>query len=65
MPNGNILLEGKGVANAIITLRASFFLGPPIFPFLAQTMVDPSGHWQFEDEDVSGVRTRFYQATYP
>jgi hypothetical protein len=65
MPTGSILLEGKGVANAVLTIRASVFLGQPVFPFLGQTMVDPFGNWQFEDENVSGAPSRFYKATYP
>jgi CSLREA domain-containing protein len=64
-PNGNILLQGKGVANTTITIGALLFPSSSAFPPIGQAAVDPTGNWQFEDENVSGFARLFYKASFP
>ncbi len=62
-PNGDILLEGSGAANALLTIQASPDLTSQNFNPIGTTPIDSIGGWQFGDTDAHLFPQRFYRAT--
>jgi uncharacterized delta-60 repeat protein len=65
LPNGHMLLQGSGVANATHTLQSSSNPRSASFSALAPVSVDAGGLWQYEDTSVTGSNVRFYRLSYP
>jgi uncharacterized delta-60 repeat protein len=63
--NGQMLLEGLGVADANHTLQASPAVASGNFSPLAPITPDAGGFWQYLDTTASGVKTRFYRLSLP
>jgi uncharacterized delta-60 repeat protein len=62
--NGQMLLQGLGVADANHTLFASPTVAPANFSPLAPITADAGGFWQYLDTS-SGVDKRFYRLSSP
>jgi hypothetical protein len=65
LPNGHMLLQGSGVANATHTLQSSPNPRSTSFSTLATVAADAGGLWQYEDATVTGSNVRFYRLSYP
>jgi len=65
LPNGHMLLQGSGVANATHTLQSSPSPRSASFSTLATVAADAGGLWQYEDATVTGSSARFYRLSYP
>ena len=65
LANGHILLQGKGVVDATLSIHASPELSPANFSVIGQAGSDSFGNWQFEDNGATGLTRRFYKASFP
>jgi hypothetical protein len=64
LENGHISLTGLGLPNVVNTIEASPDLSEP-FAFLATVVPDPSGAFEFEDQEAANFTQRFYRLVYP
>jgi len=65
LPDQHILLQARGVANGLHTIKASPDLNPNNFGLIGTATANSAGVLQFNDAGAVGLTLRFYRLEFP